>query len=86
MKFFETSKFHTLKKSTYISLRWIGIIGQLISVYIVYFFESDDKLDANIPAGHLLVLFSSSTAIVVGTYNLLGIEPLTRAAAESLLY
>ena len=38
MKFFETSKFHTFKKSTYISLRWIGIIGQLISVYIVYFF------------------------------------------------
>ena len=44
MKFFETSKFHTLKKSTYISLRWIGIIGQLISIYIVYFvlkFEFD---------------------------------------------
>jgi two-component system sensor histidine kinase RegB len=38
MKFFETSKFHTLKKSTYISLRWIGVIGQLISVYTVYFF------------------------------------------------
>ena len=42
MKFFETSKFHTLKKSTYISLRWIGIIGQLISVYIVYFFLNFD--------------------------------------------
>jgi len=42
MKFFETSKFHTLKKSTYISLRWIGIIGQLISVYIVYFFFDFD--------------------------------------------
>lgn len=38
MKFFETSKLYTLKKSTYISLRWIGIIGQLISVNIVYFF------------------------------------------------
>ena len=38
MKFFETSKFYTLKKSTYISLRWIGIIGQLISVYFVYFY------------------------------------------------
>ena len=38
MKFFETSKYHTLKKSTYIALRWIGIIGQLISVYIVYFY------------------------------------------------
>ena len=42
MKFFETSKFHTLKKSTYISLRWIGIIGQLFSVYIVYFFLNFD--------------------------------------------
>ena len=38
MKFFETSKYHFFKKSTYISLRWIGIIGQLISVYIGYFF------------------------------------------------
>jgi two-component system sensor histidine kinase RegB len=38
MKFFETSKHHTFKKSTYISLRWIGIVGQLISVNFVYFF------------------------------------------------
>ena len=38
MKFFETSKYHFFKKSTYVSLRWIGIIGQLISVYFVYFF------------------------------------------------
>ena len=38
MKFFETSKFHTLKKSTYITLRWIGIIGQLISINVVYFY------------------------------------------------
>ena len=37
MKFFETSKYHFFKKSTYISLRWIGIIGQLISVNLVYF-------------------------------------------------
>ena len=38
MKFFETSKYYTLKKSTYISLRWIGIIGQLVSINVVYFF------------------------------------------------
>ncbi len=38
IKFFETSKYHTLKKSTYISLRWIGIIGQLTSIYVVHFF------------------------------------------------
>jgi two-component system sensor histidine kinase RegB len=38
MEFFETSKYHFFKKSTYISLRWIGIIGQLISVNFVYLF------------------------------------------------
>jgi two-component system sensor histidine kinase RegB len=42
MKFFETSKYYSLKKSTYITLRWIGIIGQLISVYFVYFFLNFD--------------------------------------------
>ena len=38
MKFFETSKHHFFKKSTYISLRWIGIVGQFIAVNFVYFF------------------------------------------------
>ena len=38
MKFFETSKYHSFKKSTYITLRWIGIIGQLIAVNFVYLF------------------------------------------------
>ena len=37
MKFFETSKYFTLKKSTYINLRWIAIIGQLFSVNFVYY-------------------------------------------------
>ena len=38
MRFFEDSKYYSLKKSTYINLRWIGIIGQLISVYLVHFY------------------------------------------------
>ncbi len=38
MKFFETSKYHSFKKSTYITLRWIGIIGQLLAVNFVYLF------------------------------------------------
>ena len=37
MKFFETSKYFSLKKSTYINLRWIAIIGQLITLSSVYF-------------------------------------------------
>ncbi len=42
MKFFETSKYYSLKKSTYINLRWIGIIGQLISINFVYFYLGFD--------------------------------------------
>ena len=37
MKFFETSKYFSLKKSTYINLRWIAIIGQMITLNLVYF-------------------------------------------------
>lgn len=40
MKFFETSKYYSLKKSTYIYLRWIAIIGQLITINFVYFIFS----------------------------------------------
>ena len=38
MKFLETSKYDSLRKSTYVNLRWIGIIGQLVSVNLVYFY------------------------------------------------
>jgi len=38
MKFFETSKYYSLKKSTYINLRWIAIIGQLITINLIYFY------------------------------------------------
>ena len=37
MKFFETSKYFSLKKSTYINLRWIAIIGQLITINLVFY-------------------------------------------------
>ncbi len=36
MRFVETSKQYYFKKSIYLNLRWIGIIGQLISVNFVY--------------------------------------------------
>ena len=67
MKFFETSKFHTLKKSTYISLRWIGIIGQLISVYIVYFFL---KFDFNFILSNLIIFIGIlSNFYLIFIYN-----------------
>ncbi len=50
MKFFETSKYHSFKKSTYITLRWIGIIGQLVAVNFVYLFinSSFDFIASNL--------------------------------------
>ena len=50
MKFFETSKYHSFKKSTYITLRWIGILGQLAAVNFVYIFlnSSFDFITSNI--------------------------------------
>jgi two-component system, sensor histidine kinase RegB len=54
MKFFETSKYHTFKKSTYISLRWIGIFGQLISVNFVYFFLN---FKFNFLSSNLIIFF-----------------------------
>ncbi len=58
MKFFETSKYHSFKKSTYIFLRWIGIIGQLICVNFVYFFL-DFKFD----------FFSANLVIIFGVLS-----------------
>ena len=56
MKFFETSKYFSLKKSTYISLRWIAIIGQLLSIYIVYFFL---EFDFNFLLSNLIVILGA---------------------------
>ncbi len=37
MKFRETSKIFSLNKSTYVNLRWIAYIGQLITIFLVEF-------------------------------------------------
>ena len=65
MKFFETSKYHSFKKSTYITLRWIGIIGQLIAVNFVYFFlnQNFDFVTSNLVI--LLGVFSNLYLIFI---------------------
>ena len=54
MKFFETSKYFSLKKSTYINLRWIAIIGQLITINLVYFLFN---FDFNFIWANLIIFF-----------------------------
>ena len=71
MKFFETSKYYSLKKSTYITLRWIGIIGQLISIYFVYlyldldfdFILSNLIISIGILSNLFLIIFYKKTQI-----------------------
>ena len=54
MKFFETSKYHSFKKSYYISLRWIGIAGQFIAVNFVFFILN---FDFNVLVSNIIIFF-----------------------------
>ena len=54
MKFFETSKQYSFKKSIYINLRWIGIVGQLVAVSFVYLILN---FDFNFILSNLIIFF-----------------------------
>tara|TARA_B100001063_G_scaffold240729_1_gene266342 strand:+ start:2014 stop:3294 length:1281 start_codon:yes stop_codon:yes gene_type:complete len=67
MKFFETSKYYTLKKSTYITLRWIAIIGQLVSINVVFFYF---KFDFNFLYSNLIIFFGAlSNLYLIAVYK-----------------
>jgi len=67
MKFFETSKYYSLKKSTYISLRWIGIIGQFLSIYIVFYYFN---FDFNFIVSNIIIAFGVlSNLFLILIYN-----------------
>ena len=77
MKFFETSKYYSLKKSTYITLRWIAIIGQLISVYFVYFYLN---FDFNFIYSNLIILIG-----ILSNFFLIIFYPKTQISDRSAL-
>ena len=70
MEFFETSKYFSLKKSTYINLRWIAIIGQLTTVNLIYFIF-DFKFDLILT--NLIILIG-----IVSNLNLIHINKNTQ--------
>ena len=78
MKFFETSKYYSLKKSTYISLRWIGIIGQLISVNLVFFYLN---LDFDYLYTMIIIFFG-----ILGNLYLIFIYKKTQISDRSALF
>ena len=58
MKFFEASNLYSLNKSTYVNLRWIAYIGQLVSILFVQFFLN---FKFNYLACLVIILFSILT-------------------------
>jgi len=68
MKFFETSKYFSLKKSTYINLRWIAIIGQLITVNFIYFIF-DFKFDLILENSIILIGILSNLYLIYFNKN-----------------
>ena len=54
MKLSDTSKTYTLNKKTYLNLRWIGIIGQFITINVVSFYF---KFEFNYILANIIVFF-----------------------------
>ena len=54
MELSDTSKTYTLNKKTYINLRWIGIIGQFITINLVSFYF---KFEFNYILANIIVFF-----------------------------
>ena len=56
------SKIYFLNKSTYINLRWIGIIGQFLTINIVFFIF---KFKFNIYLTNLIVFLGILTNLIL---------------------
>ena len=56
------SNIYSLNKSTYINLRWIGIIGQFLTINIVYFFF---KFEFNIYLTNLIIILGVISNLIL---------------------
>ncbi|MFL2886940.1 MAG: ActS/PrrB/RegB family redox-sensitive histidine kinase [Candidatus Pelagibacter sp.] len=81
MKFSRTSEIYSLNKSTYVNLRWIGILGQFITIYSVKFiFDFDfDFIAAN------LIIFIGAISNIFLIYFYKKIQLSNRSAFNFLL-
>ena len=56
------SNIYSLNKSTYINLRWIGIIGQFLTINIVYFIF---KFQFNIYLTNLIIILGVISNLIL---------------------
>jgi NADH-quinone oxidoreductase subunit N len=89
------AKFYVLLAAVDAGLVWLAVAGVIASVigafyylrivYIMYFGEAAEPLDGRMPALHWGLLALSALAMVVGIFNLFGVESLAAAAAATLV-
>jgi NADH-quinone oxidoreductase subunit N len=87
-------KFYVLVAAVDAGLVWLAVAGVIASViaayyylrivYLMYFGEASDGLDGAMPATHWAFLGASALAMVLGIFNLFGVETIAGAAAATL--
>ena len=65
MELNNTSKTYSLNRNTYINLRWIGIIGQFITINTVYFIF---KFEFNYVLANIIVFFGALSNLILINY------------------
>ena len=71
MEFINSSSNYFLNKSTYINLRWIGIIGQFLTINIVAFIF---KFEFNYILSNVIVIFGAVSNIFLINYLSFALE------------
>ncbi len=89
-------KFYVLRAAFDAGLAWLAIAGVIASVigafyylrivYYMYFGEETEPLDGKMNPVLWGFLMAASLAMVIGVFNLFGIEPIAQAAAEALVH
>ncbi|MFE3837718.1 NADH-quinone oxidoreductase subunit NuoN [Pseudogemmobacter sonorensis] len=88
-------KFAVLKAAVDAGMVWLAVAGAVASVigafyylrviYFVYFGDSDTPAQSRMAPVQWLMLVAVAAAMLLGSINLFGIEPVARAAAEALV-
>lgn len=89
-------KFYVLRAAYDAGLGWLAVAGVIASVigafyylrivFFIYFGEESEPLDGKMNPVLWGFLMAASLAMVIGVFNLFGIEPIAQAAAEALVH
>ncbi len=88
-------KFYVLTAAVNAGLIWLAVGGVIASaigafyylriVYLMYFGETEEPLNGDMPMIHWLMLTGAAAVMVVGVINLFGVAGLAEAAAATLV-